>query len=511
MKNRIKKVGCFLMALLMLALLTGCGREREEERAPAPRLSKPEVPWTAPDGDGTVGQARRATLYLRSVSGLQMVPREIMLEAAELHNLVRTLTTVFLSAPGDGEVAPWGGERPLTFYGETPVEISGSICTVNLGTAALELSSSDFYMMCVGLATTLCSLDEISFVNVLVADQSVGLDVSGILPMGSLTAHPDENLPVLWEQMEAKRTPLGEEPARTPLSTMATLYYPLTDGRGIGCENRILNFPGQTPGQLAGGLLQAIGDVRKNQVGSAALPDLAEMMPYAPLTSELEEGGKLITLSFRREISELLEAWQTDFPCLAAAITMTLTTFMPGVSAVSLRVEDVPTTELNGDLGRITALGGLLRRGMFQSWLRGGATVYFSRDGQLKACLRPVDRQKTENPRALLSELMAGPTRREKNGGLEPVLPPELREDDVLGIAAEGDTLLVNLSESFRSAIQAWGKEREALLCYSMINTLAMNCRMSRVCFFFEGEQRETIAGEIYWAGDFLFNPGLGD
>jgi hypothetical protein len=30
---------------------------------------------------------------------------------------------------------------------------------------------------------------------------------------------------------------------------------------------------------------------------------------------------------------------------------------------------------------------------------------------------------------------------------------------------------------------------------------------MKRVCFFFEGEQTERIAGEIYWAGEFLYNP----
>ncbi|MBE5788922.1 MAG: hypothetical protein E7325_04610 [Clostridiales bacterium] len=510
MRRFRRKAGCLLMALLLLPALTGCTRVPEEEREPAPALSVPEVPWAAPDGDGVVGQERVAMLYLNGTGSLQMIPREITLPVAELHDLVKTLVTVLMNYPTDSEIAPWGGERTITLYGDQPVEVSGSICTVNLGTAALQLGSSDFYQMCVGLATTLCSLDEISFVNVLVADQSVGLDVSGTLPMGSLTGHPDENLPVLWEQMEAKRTPLGEDASQIPLSAMVTLYYPLTDGQGIGCENRILNFGGQTPSQVALGLLQAIGDVRKNQIGTANLPDLAGVMSYDPLTSELTEGGKLVTLSFRREIDGLLEAWQTDLASLAAAVTMTLTTFMPGVSAVSFRVEDSPLTELRGAPGQVTALGGLFRRNMFQSWLRGSAVVYFARDGKLKACQRPMNRQRTGTPRALLTELMNGPTAREKAGGMEASMPPELREDDILGIAAVGDTLLINLSESFRSSIQAWGREREAVLCYSMINTLGMNCRMSRICFFFEGKQEEYIAGDIYWAGEFLYNPELG-
>ena len=32
---------------------------------------------------------------------------------------------------------------------------------------------------------------------------------------------------------------------------------------------------------------------------------------------------------------------------------------------------------------------------------------------------------------------------------------------------------------------------------------------MKRVCFFFEGEQAEEIAGGIYWAGEFMFNPDM--
>ena len=510
MRTNGKKILCLLAAVSLTLGLTGCSRERTEERPPAPALAMPEVSWNAPDGDGVTGQQRTATRYLRGRNDLQLVPREITLAPGELHETVETLVNTLMNVPADTEVNRWGGSRPITLYGSEPVEISGSICTVNLGAAALQMSSGDFYKMCVGIATTLCSLDEISFVNVLVADQSAGLDVSGTLAMGSLTSHPDENLPVLWEQMEARRTPLGEDAAQTPLNSMATLYYPMTDGKGIGCENRILTFPGQTTQQLAAGLLNAIGDVRKNQMGDAGLPGLGSLLIHEPLTSELEEGGKLITLSFRKDISALLEAWQTDLSCLTAAVVMTLTTFIPGISAVSIRLEDAPLTEVSGTPGRVTALGGLMRRNMFQSWLRGSATVYFIREGKLEAALHPVDRKQTENPRALLAELMRGPTGRETDQGMKETMPEGIREDDILGIAADGETLLVNLSEGFRSEIQTWGKEKEALLCYSIVNTLGLNCRASRVVFFFEGKQEEMIAGDIYWAGEFLYNPAPG-
>jgi len=507
--GKVRKALSLTLALcLALAALSGCARTGERREA-APTLPPARSAFRAPDGDGPVGQERTALLYLPDKNEMRLVPREVHLEAAELHETVRTLLEILLSTPSDEEVNHLGGDQTLTLYGDQPVEVSGSICTVNLGAGALKLSRSAFYQTCVALATTLSSLDEISFVNVLAADQSVGMDITGSLAMGSLTGHPDENLPVLWEQMEAKRTPLGEDQSRTPLTAMATLYCPMTDGQGIGCENRILTFPGQSPRQLAEGLLSAMGDVRRNQLADADLPDLEEYMLHAPLTSELEDGGRLITLSLSTWVGELLDRWQTDWPCLAAAITDTLTTFIPGVSAVLIRLGETPVTDIRGAFGVQTALGGLLRRNMFQPYLRGDTTVYLAWDGKLTPVSRPVDRRETENPRALLEELMKGPTLREAEEGWQATLPSDLGEEDILGVAAEGETLLVNLSDRFREEIQAWGPEGEALLCYSMVNTLCLNCQATRVVFYFEGEQVETIAGDIYWAGGFYYNPEL--
>ena len=105
--------------------------------------------------------------------------------------------------------------------------------------------------------------------------------------------------------------------------------------------------------------------------------------------------------------------------------------------------------------------------------------------------------------------IMEGPDATEQENGIKATLPEGIREDDILGISAEGDTLLVNLSENFREAIRENGAENETLLCYSMVNTLCLNTGLRRVCFFFEGEQTEWIAGEIYWAGEFLYNPEM--
>ena len=505
-RNGIRRIICAALCLCLLAGVSGCAGKKAEERAAAPALPPADCGFEAPDGDSVIADARSRIIYLPGTNDLRLIPRQVWMEPLCLTDTVKELMQVLLTWHGDADTLSLGGDRQLALYGEHPIEISGGICTVNLASSALQLSYRELYRACIAISTTLCEMDEISYVNILVAGQSVGMDITGSLPMGSLTAHPDENLPVLWEQMEARRTPLGEDLSSTSVSALVTLYEPLMDGAGIGCENRIWIFGGQTPQQLASGLIQAM-----DEAGSPD-PSIRELLLHEPVISELEDGGRLITLSFRADTEQVLAEKHQDMACLMAAMTFTFTTFIPGIAAVCVRLEDKPVTELRSEtFGKVTVLGGLLQREMFEPFLRGDTTVFLARGETLWRCEHPINRTETDSPRAQLTVLLEGPTGREREEGLEPTLPDTIREDDILGISAEGDTLLVNLSESFRSEIQDWGAERESRLCYSMVNTLCENSGLRKVCFFFEGEQVEQIAGTVYWAGVFDFNPGLSD
>ncbi len=513
MKNGRSRKALALLLAGCLALLTGCSGQTAEENTPLQTLAPASVGYSAPDGDNMPERTVTHQLYLPGSSDLHLVPRETRLSVSDLNDEVLQLVLALLAYESDAEVTHLGGEWQLSLYGTDPLEYSDGICTINLGTSALQMSHRDFYKTCVAIATTLCDLDSISFVNVLVADQSVGLDITGNLAMGSLTGHPEENLPVLWEQMEAKRTPLGDDLSKTPLSSLATLYFPLPDARGIGCENRILNFDGQTPQQLAAGLLKELDQlIRENAGAEEETPGLLDSLLHDPVISELEDGGRLITLSFREETSAWMLGMGTDMPCMLAAVTSTMTTFIPGIAAISVRIGDKPITELHSaTFGGMTVLGGLLRRNMFVDYLMGSTTVFFARGGKLCRCDQPVNRRMTDIPRAQLNALLAGPAPLQRQEGIAATMPENVREEDILGISVENDTLLINLSENFRTEILTGGAEKEALLCYSMVNTLCENSGLKKVCFFFEGAQEETIAGEIYWAGVFCYNPGLSE
>lgn len=504
---------CLLLALCCAAFLTGCtGNGIEEDKSPVPTLAPAEARYTAPDGDGIVAEGREYRMFFPGRDDLRLVSRNVYLEAANLNDTAEMLVKSLLGFEGDTEAKKLGGTRETGLYGAHPIEISGGVCTVNLTSSMLQLTLSEYYKNCLALAATLCEIDGINSVNVLVADKSVALDISGKLPMGTLIAHQGENIAVLWEQMEAKRTPLGEDGSRNPLNSLATLYYPLPDSRGVSCTIRMVNFDGQTPEQLASGLIGAVSDVRRSMAGGQSFPDLKSLLMHDPVDSELEDGTHLITLSLREDAEKLLAEGKTDLACFAAAMTYTLTTFIPGVTAVCVRIGDKPVTELKtGHFDAVTALGGLLTRTAVEPFLMNNVTVYFARNGILCECERPVARRSVDSMRAQMCALIEGPDTTEQEEGIVATLPDTVREDDILGIAAEGDTLLVNLSESFRAEIQEQGKDAETLICYSMVNTLCKNTGMKRVRFFFEGEQVEYVAGTIYWAGEFMYNIGLAE
>ena len=507
-----RKILCLAAALILLTTLGGCVREPIEDNNEAlPPLPMAQVAWQAPERDYITGEPGLWTLYLPGKNGLNLLAQHVqnipgILRAEELEAMTREL----LSYPGNAQVDSLGGDIELALAGEDAVELSGGVVTVNLASSALGLGYRGLYTLSLALAATLCEMESVRCVNVLVAGQSVGLDTGEFLAMGSLTAHPGENLPVLWEQMEAKRTPVGGDPSRTPLTSYMTLYFPLENGQGITCENRTLTFPGQTARQMASTILENLSMGSMYLTGVPEMPDLMSMMTYEPLISELPDGGRMITLSFREGADREWEDMGVDTACMAAAICYSLTTFIPGTAGVAIRIGDRPLTVLNnGKFGEMTALGGTLRRSGFAPFLMGRTTVYLARGNVLAPLEMSVDRAKSDSPRTKLAALMEGPGAMAREEGMERTLPDLVREDDILGIAIDGDVILVNLSETFRSEIQAWGKEDETLLCYSMVNTLCAGSGAKKVCFFFEGEQVETIAGTIYWAGTFDFNTGL--
>lgn len=508
----MKRLICLLLCLSLLGMTSGCGRTLEASALPAQTLPPAAGDYEPPVGDTGLNHTRTVALYLPSADRQRLVTEYVSLQLNSGRHDAESVVRALLTQPGkSGAPALYGGVS-LSLYGNSPVEVCGSVCTVNLGASALQLSRQDFYSVCMALAATLCELDGVHYVNVLVADQAVGMDITDILPLGSQTGRPGEELPVLWEQLEARRTPLGENPADTPLSSVATLYFPLEGGAGIGAETRTLSFAGQSPDQQAGALMDALLAGAQYLTGACDMSALPQLMSARPRVTELDDGGRMVNLYFHVGLQESLKAAGIDMACLMAAMTYTLTTFIPSVSSVRAYVGDTPVTSLYSAVhGNLIFQGGLMQRHQFSAFLMEQTTLYFASGDRLSGVRRSMPFQQARHPRALLLALMQGPTRQELDAGLEPVLPDGLGDADVLGLAIEGDTLLIHLSARFAELLSTQAAEWEQQACYAMVNTLGEALGVKRVRFFFGGGMLEELGGRLYWGGEFMLNPSLID
>ena len=132
-----------------------------------------------------------------------------------------------------------------------------------------------------------------------------------------------------------------------------------------------------------------------------------------------------------------------------------------------------------------------------------------SNGSRLVRVRRDVAAANVRNPLTLLHLMMVGPGEAEVAQGIRPPLPAGLDTTDIVGIAVEDGTLLVNLSPRFASGIRGMDASAERLCCYALVDTLCEAVGVQRVRFYWYGEVQETLGGEIAWDGVFLLNRAL--
>ena len=511
-KQRIKSIRGLPLLLALTLLLTGCQPQNPmlAEQEPAATLPPAASPYAAPDGASSLAYQAVADLYLPSRDGQRLLARQRELTLNRDSDNIRAILLALFGCRADEDTNALGRQVALQLSGAAPIECSGDVCTVNLSSSALALEYDELYTVALAIAATLANQTPVHYVNLLVADQALSFDVGGNLPAGSVSAHPGEELPALWEQMTARRTALGDSPATTPLTSTATLYFPLRDGSGFMPETRNLTFAGQSAAQLASGLLSALSSGAQYVQNACAMPDLTAMLTLPPQVTPLTEGGRQITLHFPQDLEAQLQASGIDLSCFVASITWTLSTFIPSVGAVRIYTGSTLMTALSSPaFGQLAFEEGLIRRRQFREGLRDQTSVLMVRGDRLVRVRRDVSAASVRHAATLLKLMMLGPSEAEVAQSILPPLPAGLDETDFLGIAVEDGTLLVNLSPRFASGVRSMDASSERLCCYALVNTLCEAFGVQRIRFFWYGEVEETLGGAIAWDGAFLLNRAL--
>ncbi len=496
----MKRVFCLLLCAL---LLTSCTAP-EASDALVPALPEVKSAPKAPIGDAGLAQERTVALFLPSADGQRLICRYAPATVDAGVPAAEAAVRALLDFPGDEGTQPLA-EEPLRLTGANPVEVSDGVCTVNLSPEARSLPRRTLFAAAQAITATAGQVEGIRYVNVLCGGYALSTDAQGYLPLGTLLPPSGEELPVLWELQEARRVPQGENPAQTPLTATATLYFPLPNGGGFVPETRRLDFAGQAPQQLVYGLLDALSAGAQTRANAVDMPDLTLLLLLAPEVEDISDlpGQKQVTLRFLPDARERLNQAGIDPACCFASLVYTLTGFVPEVSQVRLLLGDTPvTSQYSAAFGSQTFSGGIHTRADYADYLMAEAALYFADGEQLKLVRMPLPYRRAHSARALLLAL-AHPPRSQ-----DAVLPETLTDADIIGLSVEDGVALVHLSAQYGEALAA-SPDRERLACYSMVSTLCACLGVSRARFFFGGAEADTLGGQLCWQGPFLLAPGM--
>ena len=508
MKIRMRRL--MLMLALLPFLLCGCTSDGIPLQTDTPTVTLPPAATShvAPIGDAALEYAADATLYLPRHDGMRLsaVTAQVTFSASRPH--AESLVRALLNHTGDGVVSQLGGSVRLSLYGVNPVEVSRDVVTVNLGASALQLDREALYLACQAITNTLTELSDINYVNVLVVDKPVGLDIANTLPMGTLSRSTEQDISAAYEQLLSRRVSSTESAEEKSLLANATLYFALPGTGGVVSETRSVSFGNQVFSSMAVTLLRELAAGPQQGIGSPALPLLADLLAEEPeIITSAAAGGQVMSLAFTYNLDDMLESYGLTRAECMSSLCYTLCSFFPNLAGISVTIGDERVEALDASAS-LTFESGVQRRSDYAYALMDYCTLYFGDEetGRLAATQRPVSYSQRMNPRTLLAQLALGPQPSDTVQGLSPIMAENaIVSADVLGLALSDGTLLVNLSTSFLQVGAGMDAEAERRLAYAIVNTLCEDARVRSVCVFISGSQFDGFSGEIYWRG--LFYP----
>ena len=501
-----------LLAVLLCSclLLSGCTAQMPVS-ATEPTLTLPPVEqlYAAPIGDAALEYAATATLYLPRYDSNLLGALQAEVTFSEARPDAESLVRALLSQPETGTLSSLGGGVKLALYGVNPVEQSRNVVTVNLAASALQMDRKALYIACQAITNTLTELPDIDYVNFLVVDRAIGLDVANTLPMGTFSRSVGVDIGTSYDQLMLRRVDVTQSASEKPLASDVTLYFPLPYTTGVLSEVRNCAFHNQVVEDMIVVLLQEMALGSQENVQTPSLPLLADLLVSQPVIQETEESGKMIVLDFAYNLDEMLAANQISRASCMASLCYTLCTYFPGISGIQVSIDGTPidSVQMTDQLeSAVSFPNQVQKRSDYATLLCDLCQLFLPAiEGHaLVPVARPVPYYQARHPRLLLQELAKGPQPCDIPQAATPVMTKGIIDDAaIIGLALSEDTLLVNLSAAFEQAYTGEDGMEERLLAYAITNTLCWHSRMEKVQVFVAGKPFSGFTGEIFWETSF--------
>ena len=238
------------------------------------------------------------------------------------------------------------------------------------------------------------------------------------------------------------------------------------------------------------------------------LPDADGTLITGAEIATLSDGRRVARLTFDGNLSAILERGRLSAWQMYAALTCTLTGFLPEIDGIQVYVGSGQLTRVESPDGEIALEGGVMPRALFERTIGRLETIYMTAaDGSLRPLSRAMAQEDALSPRMLLALLFGEP--QEWEAGVSRVVPDGLTAGDLLGIRIENGEATLNVSAAFYAGCQRLNSQQERNLIFALVNTLTERPAVRSVRFQVEGEQVDVLVHEISLLGPLLRNPGL--
>jgi hypothetical protein len=493
-----------LLALLLCVpfLLTGCASKVKKDTSSV-TLPPAKAVYQAPVGDENRSSVYHVLLYLHNRSTGLLEATNATLSVPSGTHPAQAAIERLLSFTGSDTLMPLSEDAALHLAQGTGFEKTGNTLTLNFDAGMLSLSTADILSAFRAITNTACQFGDIQYVNFLIAGISPGCDFAASLPLGTFTGKGDF------------RGSLSQREDGF-INTVASIYYPAALGKGVLCESRKVSMDASSLSLMAHSLLDVLSST---PLSLSNLPDVPSLNALLQKDIEVEHAsdgrGKVLSLHFLQEFNAAMIEAGIPRSSMMASITLTLTTFLPGVSAVKVTIgeEEVLTlspTQIQKLIEQTLLFSqGQMDRFAFTPFLLENQTIFLAHGDYLKAVTKVTPASAHFSARTLFDLLLEGGNSTEIAKGFVSPLPANIRSSDLIGYALEDDVALINLSLDFLDAINILSLREAQKAVYSIVNTLCMLPNVNRVRFYIMGAQVKQLQNGLYMAGEFWYNPQI--
>ncbi len=505
-------------AICVLLLLGACGVIKETgERGrpiPASKLDMTDI--------GYPGRVEKFAVYFYNTTSKTLTAEIRTIIISQDANPAEVAVGELLMGPSNdsmlSKVAPEGMELER-------IEYSRDVANVYISYDGEVMQPKDKYILELAIANTVTDILGTTYISVFYNGLQTGFyngiqaGLSGV-PYAPLKKHTG-SIEDAWLQESAIYAEVpsfpypgdpkndhepesGDEDSLPPAekqNEMTTVLYYISAGGGfILPETRKVKY---TDGKYIEGLITELGKrpLNSNTMTNPLADDLKLIEPPAV---KLASGGYSLLLNFSKLPIRYDYSDTKDAQLSYAAMAYTITGFVPGIESIEIYVNGVkvaPAGENAADE---------VKKSNYLGFMGSSAPIYFADKSSdlLLEVSRSMEQGKTWSARARLLELIKGPISGDEENAW-PVMPAGITQSDVLSVDVYSDTVYVNLSQKFREDCAGLSSKNEMLLVYAIVNTLTAMDGISKVQFLIEGQQTDTLAGNICLSGPFIRNFGI--